>query len=104
MSLLGDLLKTAGDAMRLSSDVMRYRLEVKTRAVKRGVSRIMICLVTGLIALAFVGAGIGLLIYGAFAMVANALGPGPSGLIIGAAAILFAGFLMLVTCGATRRS
>ena len=104
MSLLGDLLKTAGDAMRLSSDVMRYKLEVKTRAVKRGISHIAICLVMGLVALGFVGAGIGLLLYGSFVMVAHELGPGPSGLIIGAASILFAGFLMLVACGATRRS
>jgi len=104
MSLLGDLLKTAGDAMRLSSDVMRYKLETKTRAVKRGLSRIVICLVMGLIALAFVGAGIGLAIYGSYLMVAHELGRGPSGLIIGAASILVAGFLLLIACGATRRS
>jgi hypothetical protein len=104
MSLLGDLLKTAGDAMRLSSDVMRYKFETKTRAVKRGISHIVICMAMGLVALAFAGAGIELLIYGSFVMVANALGPGPSGLIIGAAAILLAGFLMLVACGATKRS
>lgn len=104
MSLLGDLLKTAGDAMRLSSDVMRYKLEAKTRAVKRSVSHIAICAAMGLVALGFVGAGIGLLLYGFFVIVANELGPGPSGLIIGAAAILFAGLLMLVACGATRRS
>lgn len=104
MSLLGDLLKTAGDAMRLSSDVMRYKLEVKTRAVKRSISHIVICLVMGLVALGFAGAGIGLLIYGFFILVANALGPGSSGLIVGAAAILFAGLLMLVACGATKRS
>lgn len=104
MSLLGDLLKTAGDAMRLSSDVMRYRLEVKTKAVKRSVSHIAICLAMGLVAFGFVGGGIGLLIYGSFVLVANALGPGPSGLIIGAASVLFAGLVMLVACGATRRS
>jgi hypothetical protein len=104
MSLLGDLLTTAGDALRLSSDIIRYKLEAKTRAVKRGVSRIVICMVMGLIALAFAGAGIGLLIYGCYVMVANELGRGPSGLIIGAAAILLAGFLLLVACGATRRS
>jgi len=104
MSLLGDLLKTAGDAMRLSSDVMRYKLEAKTRAVKRGIGHILICLAVGLVALAFAGAGIGLLIYGSYVLVANALGPGPSGLIIGAAALLLAGFLLLVACSATKRS
>ena len=104
MSLLGDLLKTAGDAMRLSSDVMRYKLETKTRAVKRGISHIVICLVMGLVVLGFAGAGLGLLIYGSFVLVAHALGPGSTGLIVGAAAILLAGFLLLVVCGATKRS
>jgi hypothetical protein len=104
MSLLGDLLKTASDAMRLSSDLMRYKLEMKTRSVKRGISRIVICIGMGLVALGFVGGGIGLLLYGAFVMVANELGPGPSGLIIGAASILVAGLLMLIACGSTRRS
>lgn len=104
MSLLGDLLKTAGDAMRLSSDVMRYKLETKTRAVKRGISRIGICLAMGLIALGFVGAAMGLMIYGAYLMVANELGRGPSGLLIGFGCLLVAGLLMLIACGAGRRS
>jgi hypothetical protein len=104
MSLLGDLVKTAGDAMRLSSDVMRYKLEMKTRAVKRGASRIGICLAMGLIALGFVGAAMGLMIYGAYLMVANELGRGPSGLLIGLGCLLVAGLLMLIACGAGRRS
>jgi hypothetical protein len=104
MSLLRDLLATANDALRLCSDVMRYKIEKETRAVKRGASRIGICMGIGLIALAFVGAGIGLLLYGAFAMVASALGPGASGLIIGAASILFAGLLVLLVCAATKKS
>jgi hypothetical protein len=104
MNLLGDLLKTAGDAMRLSSDLMRYKLETQKRAVKRGVSRIAICAAVGLIALGFVGAGIGLLLYGSYLMVAYKLGGGASGLIIGAASIVFAGLLILLACGAGRRS
>jgi hypothetical protein len=104
MSLLKDLLKTASDAMRLSSDVMRYRVEMKTRAVKRGISRVVVCIGMGLVALGFVGAGIGLLLHGAFILVANELGPGLSGLIVGVASILLAGFLLLVGCGSLRRS
>jgi len=98
MSVLGDMLKTAGDAMRLASDVMRYQMERKTQAVKRGASRIGICIVMGLVALGFVGAGMGLLLYGAFIMVAHELGRGPSGLIIGFASILLAGLLVLLVC------
>ena len=104
MSLLGDLLKTAGDAKRLSSDVRRYKLETQKTAVKRGVSRIAVCLAMGVIALGFVGAGMGLLIYGSYLMVAHKLGPGPSGMLIGFGCILVAGLLMLLACGAGRRS
>jgi hypothetical protein len=104
MGLLGDLLKTVGDAMRLSSDVIRHQMETKKRAVKRGISRIVICIAMGLIALGFVGGGMGLLLYGAYLMVAHELGRGPSGLIIGAASILFAGLLMLLACRTGRRS
>jgi hypothetical protein len=102
MGLLRDLVATANDSVRLVSDVMRFKLEEKKKTAKRGVMRIGMCLVMGLVALGFVGAGIGLLIYGSFIMVANQLGPGPSGLIIGAASALFAGFLMLLACGSVR--
>jgi hypothetical protein len=104
MSLLGDMLKTAGDAMRLASDVMRYQMERKTTAVKRGASRIGICLAMGLIALGFVGAGMGMIIYGSYVMVAYKLGPGASGLLIGFGCVLVAGFLMLLACGSMRKS
>jgi len=104
MSLLGDLLKTASDAMRLSSDVIRYQMVTRKRAVRRRVSRFVICLAMGLIALGFVGAGIGLLLHGAYLLVADAVGGGPSGLIIGAASILLAGLLMLLACGTGGRS
>jgi hypothetical protein len=103
MSLLGDLLKTASDAMRLGSDVMRYKLEAQREAVRRRAGRIGLCLGVGLIALGFIGAGIGLLIYGMFFLVARELGPGASGLIVGMGSILLAGVLVLLTCSATRR-
>ncbi len=102
MGLLRDLVATTNDTMRLVTDIMRLRLEEKKRAAKRGVTRVGICLAMGLVVLGFVGAGIGLLLYGSFVMVANNLGPGPSGLIIGAASILFAGLLMLLVCGSMR--
>lgn len=104
MSLLGDLLKTASDAMRLSSDVIRYQMVTRKRAVQRRVSRFVICIAVGLIALGFVGAGMGLLLHGAYLLVAHAVGGGPSGLIIGAASILLAGLLMLLACGTGGRS
>jgi len=104
MSLLRDLVITARDAIRLGDDLLRYKIQSKARTVKRSMMRIAICIGVGLAALGFVGGGIGLLIYGSFAMVANELGPGPSGLIIGAACILFAGLLVLLACGTGGRS
>jgi len=104
MSLLGDFLKTVSDALRLSSDVVRYQMESKRRAVKRGVSRIAVCLGLGLVALGFVGAGMGLLIYGSYLMVAYELGRGPSGMLIGFACILVAGLLLLLACRGGGRS
>jgi hypothetical protein len=104
MSLLRDLVITARDAIRLGDDLLRYKVQSKTRTVKRGVLRLAICLGVGLVVLGFVGGGIGLLIYGSFAMVANELGFGPAGLIIGAACMLFAGFLVLLSCGGRGRS
>jgi hypothetical protein len=104
MNLLKDLTITAGDAMRLASDLVRYKIEQQKKTVKRGASRVGICLGVGLVALSFLGAGIGLLIYGAWAMVAYALGPGPAGLIIGGACMLCAGLLVLVVCGALSKS
>ncbi len=102
MGLLRDLVVTVNDTVRLIGDVARFKLEEKKKAAKRGVMRVGLCLAIGLIALGFVGAGVGLLVYGAFVMVANALGPGPAGLIIGAASALFAGLLMLLVCGSVR--
>lgn len=102
MGLLRDLVVTATDTLRLVSDVAQLKLEEKKKRAKRGVMRLGVCLAVGLVALGFVGAGVGLLVYGAFVMVANHLGPGPSGLIIGVAAFLFAGLLMLLTCGSMR--
>jgi hypothetical protein len=103
MSLLGDLLKTTSDAMRLGSDVVRYKLEVQRRAVQRKAGRLGICVGVGLIALGFVGAGIALLVYGAYFLVSLPLGPGLAGLIVGTASILLAGLLMLAACSAVRR-
>jgi len=104
MSVLGDLLKTAGDAMRLASDVMRYQMESKKQAVKRGAARIGMCIALGLVALGFVGAGIGLLLYGSFVLVAYKIGPGWSGFVIGIGCFLLAGLLMLLACGSRKRS
>jgi hypothetical protein len=104
MSLLKDLVITAGDAMRLVSDLTQYKLERQKEVVKHGASRIGICLAVGLVSLGFLGAGIGLLIYGSFVMVANQLGPGPSGMIIGAACVLLAGLVVLLVCGSMAKS
>ncbi len=60
MSLLRDLVATLGDALRLSSDLMRYKLEAQTQALKRGAGRLGLCLSLYLAAALVIGDGRGL--------------------------------------------
>jgi hypothetical protein len=104
MSLLKDLVATAGDALRLSSDLMRYKLEDKAKAVRQGMRRMATCAIFGLIALGLAAAGIGFILYGAFYLIAWVTSPGASGLIVGFAVLIIAGLLALLGCGLLGRS
>lgn len=104
MSLLRDLVITAGDALRLSSDLMRYKLETETKAIKRGISRTMVCLAFCLLALVLAAMGFVLILYGAFVLTARATGAGAAGLIVGFAVLLLAALLLLVGRGLASRS
>ncbi len=104
MSLLRDLVITAGDAVRLSSDLMRYKLETETKAVKRGISHTAVGLVFYLLAFLLAAAGFGFILYGAFVLVAHETGPGAAGLIVGVAVLLLAVLVPLVGRGLVNRS
>lgn len=104
MSLLRDLVIAAGDALRLSSDLMRCKLEVETRAVKRGISRAAVCVVFYLVAFLLAAIGIVFILYGAFVLIARETGPGAAGLIVGFAVLLMAALLPFVGRGLAGRS
>lgn len=104
MSLLRDLVITAGDAARLSSDLMRYKLETETKAIKRGVSQTAVYLTFCLLAFLLAAVGFGFILYGAFVLVAYETGPGAGGLIVGFAVLLLAVLVPLVGRGLARRS
>jgi len=95
MSLLRDLVVTAGDALRLSSDLMRYKIEAEKKALKhtmRLVTRSLILVLTGLLLAA---TGVGFLLYGVFVLVARVAGPAAAGLIIGVVVLLIASIFLL---------
>lgn len=96
MSLLRDLVMTAGDALRLSSDLMRYKFEVEARAVKRSIGQVMASVAVYFAALLLVGTGVGFILYGFFILVARETGLAAAGFIIGVAVWVVAGILILI--------
>jgi hypothetical protein len=97
MSLLKDVIITIGDALRLSSDLMRCKLQAQTKVVKRGVGRVVTWLITCLASLVLVAVGGGFLLYGAFVLLAEVINsPGAAGLIIGAVILLAALVVALI--------
>ncbi len=103
MSLLRDLVITVGDAVRLSSDLMRYKLEAETKVIKRSISHTAVGLVFYLLAFLLAAAGFGFILYGAFVLVAHKTGSGAAGLIVGFGVLLLAVLVPLVGRGLTSR-
>ena len=96
MSLLRDLVVTAGDAMRLSGDLMRYKIEAEKKAFKETTSRVFTSLMLVLTGLVLAGTGAGFLLYGVFVLVARATDSlAAAGLIVGFAILLLAGVFLL---------
>lgn len=96
MSLLRDTIVTIGDALRLSNDLMRYKLEAQAKALKRGVSRLVMTLAFLMAAALLAGTGVGFLLFGLFIYVASETGPATAGLITGLGLLLVAIVLFLV--------
>lgn len=96
MSLLRDLIVTAGDALRLSNDLMRCKLEVQARAVKRTVRRVGLFLTLAVVAALLAGTGVGFILYGVFVLIARETGLVAAGLILGFALLLLAAVVFLL--------
>jgi hypothetical protein len=96
MSLLRDLILTAGDALRLSNDLMRYKLEAQARAVKSTVRRVGLFVTLAVVAALLAGTGVGFILYGIFILVARQTGVVAAGLLIGFGLLLLAAIVLLV--------
>lgn len=96
MSLLHDLVVTLGDALRLTSDLMRRNLEIQRKSIKRAMARIVSAAILMLGAALFGAAGAGFIIYGVFAYIARELGWPASGLIVGFGLLVLSLIVFLV--------
>ncbi len=94
MRLMRDLVMTVGDALRLSSDLMRYRVEMQKRVIQRAVSRLTMYLAVFMASIILAGVGVGFILYGIFILLAAAIASG-------AAAGLIMGFVLLLVAIST---
>jgi len=96
MSLLRDLIVTAGDALRLSNDLLRYRLEAQAQTVKRTVRRVGVFLTLAAMAALLAGTGVGFILYGIFVLVAQQTGLVAAGLLVGFGLLVLALIVFLL--------
>ena len=84
MSLVRDVLVTMGDVLRLSSDLMRYKVQVEARIIQRVVNRLTTYVAVFLASVILAGTGVGFILYGVFVLLARAINSaGVAGLILG---------------------
>jgi len=94
MSMARDLVITAGDALRLLTDLMQCRMMAQSRTIKRGMSRVAVCFAACMASFVLAAVGVGFILYGAFVLIAKAVqSAGAAGLIIGLAVLLIAGII-----------
>jgi hypothetical protein len=96
MSLLRDLVVTVGDALRLSSDLMRRNLDVRNQAIRRTAGRIVASVIFALAAACMAATGAGFLVYAIFVYIARETGFPAAGLIMGIGLLLLAIVAFLV--------
>jgi uncharacterized membrane protein len=94
MRLIRDLAMTFSDVLRLSGDLMRYKIEMEKRIIKRVVSRLTMYLAVFMASVVLAGVGVGFILYGIFVLLAAAMASA-------AAAGLIMGFTLLLVAIAT---
>jgi hypothetical protein len=91
MRLIRDLMRTVGDAVRVSGDLMRYKVEMETKIIKRVLSRLTTYVAIFLASMVLAGVGAGFILYGVFVLLARAINSaGAAGLILGFVLLLAA--------------
>lgn len=105
MSMVRDVLATLGDALRLSGDLMRYKVQIETKFMKRVVTRATMYLAVFLASVILAGIGVGFILYGIFVLLARAINSaGAAGLIMGFVLLLAAIVTAVVGRSALSRS
>ncbi len=94
MRLIRDLTMTLSDVLRLSGDLMRYKIEVEKKLIKRIIGRVTLYLAIFIGSLILAGVGVGFILYGIFVLLAAAIASA-------AAAGLIMGFVLLLMAIAT---
>jgi len=94
MRLIRDLTLTLGDALRLSGDLMRYKIEMEKKLIKRVIGRLTLYLAIFMGSMILAGVGVGFILYGIFVLLAAAIASA-------AAAGLIMGFVLLLVAIAT---
>ena len=94
MSVVRDVVVTIGDVLRLSGDLMRYKVQMEKRIIKRVVNRATTYVAVFLASMVLAGIGVGFILYGIFVLLARAINSA-------AAAGLILGFVLLLTAIAT---
>lgn len=100
MSVLKDAAGIANDAARIWSDVIRYRIQKETTSIKRVVLRFVAEILALIVAVVFLGVGIGLILTGCRILLAEAIGNGGGALLLGVivtVAALIVGLAVLVS-------
>ena len=91
MRLIRDIAATAGDVLRLSGDLVRYKMEMEKKLIKRIVGRVVASVAILLGSAIVAGVGAGFMLYGVFVLLAEAMSsPAAAGLILGFVLLLLA--------------
>ena len=91
MSVVRNVLVIIGDALRLSGDLMRYKVQMEKRIVKRVINRLATYVAIFLASVILAGIGVGFILYGIFVLLARAINSaGAAGLILGFILLLLA--------------
>lgn len=96
MSVLHDLNETLRDVLSLAGDWMRYKLSAETTAVRDAINQVILWAGAALVGFLLILTGAGFIIWGLFVLLATAINPWASALILGGSILLIAILFMLI--------
>jgi hypothetical protein len=96
MNMLHDLNETLRDVLSLAGDWMKYKLSAETDVVRNAINQVILWLGVAVVGFLLILTGAGFLIAGLFWLLALAVNPWASALIVGGSILLIAIFFMLI--------